>query len=179
MGKRSDFPWMKQDSYDTPAEAVIPLLPHLPSTKFEYIEPCAGAGYLISHLESHGVGVCRDAFDIAPRESDDTNYLISEGDATKALPYPPDFFITNPPWTREILHAIILNLCRQAPTWLLIDADWAHTKQAIPMMRHCRRIVSIGRVKWFPETGATGKDNCAWYLFDRDVYPQTQFFART
>jgi len=28
----------------------------------------------------------------------------------------------------------------------------------------CKKIVSIGRVKWFGNTA--GKDNCCWYLFD-------------
>ena len=30
-------------------------------------------------------------------------------------------------------------------------------------MPWCRKIVSVGRIKWFGNM--TGKDNCAWYLF--------------
>jgi hypothetical protein len=41
MGKRSNFRRLERDAYNTPAEAVMPLLDHLkPRTKF--IEPCAG-----------------------------------------------------------------------------------------------------------------------------------------
>ena len=54
-----------------------------------------------------------------------------------------------------------------APTWLLFDADWMHTKQSAPLMPYCRAIVSVGRLKWIPDSAMTGKDNAAWYLFDQ------------
>ena len=39
MGKRSDFPRIPQDRYNTPLRAVLPLLERLaPSTQF--YEPC-------------------------------------------------------------------------------------------------------------------------------------------
>jgi hypothetical protein len=53
------------------------------------------------------------------------------------------------------------------PTWLLFDADWMHTRQSAPFMPHLRKIVSVGRVKWIPDSPFTGKDNCCWYLFDQ------------
>jgi hypothetical protein len=28
-----------------------------------------------------------------------------------------------------------------------------------------RKVVSVGRVKWMPDSDSTGKDNAAWYLF--------------
>jgi len=80
-----------------------------------------------------------------------------------------DLFVTNPPWDRKILHRLIVHLIEIRPTWLLFDADWMHTKQAAPYLRYCRKIVSVGRVKWFPDSPHTGKDNCAWYLFDYGV----------
>ena len=61
------------------------------------------------------------------------------------------------------------------PTWLLFDADWAHTKQARPYLKYCDKIVSVGRVKWIPDSKMTGKDNCAWYLFLKDEC-QTKFY---
>ena len=89
-----------------------------------------------------------------------------------------EFIITNPPWNRNILHPMI-DYCRQIrPTWLLFDADWMHTKQARPYLFDCKKIVSIGRVKWFGDT--TGKDNCAWYLFTNEYKPlvATEFYGR-
>lgn len=79
-----------------------------------------------------------------------------------------------------MLHPIIERLSDQAPTWLLIDADWVHTKQAVPFLSRLRRIVAIGRVKWIPDSKMTGKDNCAWHLFDRpDPASPTLFFGRS
>jgi len=57
------------------------------------------------------------------------------------------------------------------PTWLLFDADWAHTKQAIPYLEMCLKIVAVGRVKWIEGSEGPGKDNAAWYLFDAKQAP--------
>ena len=58
---------------------------------------------------------------------------------------------------------------RAAPfAWLLFDADWAHTKQSTTLIQHCSLILPIGRVKWFPGTRDVGKDNAAWYKFQRE-----------
>lgn len=161
MSKRSaQFARVERDFYPTPAAAVVPLLPHLaPGTAF--FEPCAGDGALIDHLEAFGHR-CAWAFDIAPADP-----RLNHGDAMQPVhPAGADCFITNPPWSRELLHPIIMNLQWQLPTWLLFDADWAHTAQARGFRGSLRKIVSVGRVEWFPGTGMTGKDNCAWYLFD-------------
>ena len=159
MGKRSDFPRKPRDDYPTPEAAVLPLLPHLkPSSTFD--EPCCGDGQLVEHLENFG-HKCLRARDLYLGLTIDTSMdarLITSSDA--------DYFITNPPWERDVMHAIIENLSKIRPCWLLIDADWMHTKQAIPYMSSCRSIVSIGRVKWIPDSKSTGLDNCCWYLFD-------------
>ena len=161
MGKRSDFPRRKNDAYDTPPEAVRPLLPHLnPHTRF--CEPCAGNGALADELERHG-HICTRKRDIEPRRED-----IERKDALTTLTGNIDCFITNPRWTREILHPLIGFLSAQAPTWLLFDADWMHTKQAAPFFPRLNMIVSVGRVKWIPDSPYAGKDNCCWYLFKPD-----------
>jgi hypothetical protein len=59
---------------------------------------------------------------------------------------------------------------------LLFDADWMHTKQSVPYMKMCSKIVSVGRIKWFGNM--TGKDNCAWYLFEHRAR-ETKFYGRT
>jgi hypothetical protein len=74
--------------------------------------------------------------------------------------------ITNPPWTRGLLHAMILHFATMTDTWLLFDADWAHTEQAPPLLAFCHKIVAVGRVKWFEGSRHQGKDNVAWYNFD-------------
>lgn len=172
MGKRSNFPRRAQDAYDTPASAVKPLLPHLPAA-FNYWEPCAGRGALIDVLPGRAV----NASDIAPRRDDilpiDAFQIQMKPLYEKAW----DYIITNPPWSRPILHDMIQHFAAMRPTWLLFDADWMHTKQAIPHLALCRKIVSVGRVSWM-ENGTSGMDNCAWYLFDAAAEGETQFVGR-
>jgi hypothetical protein len=38
--------------------------------------------------------------------------------------------------------------------------------------------VSVGRVKWIPDSKMTGKDNCCWYLFDQADDAPAQFIGR-
>lgn len=155
MGKRSHFKRRPQDAYSTPYKAVLPLLPHLTKPS-RFVEPCAGEGALIRHLEHHG-HYCIERYDIQTgTDARSTQYGGEMG---------PELIITNPPWDRPILHEIIENCRNQAPTWLLIDADWKHTIQARRHLEYCSLVVPIGRVKWIPDSPHTGKDNCAWYLF--------------
>tara|TARA_R110000822_G_scaffold51947_2_gene134839 strand:- start:388 stop:885 length:498 start_codon:yes stop_codon:yes gene_type:complete len=165
MGKRSNFERVERDFYPTPYEAVVPLLPHLPDIA-RFHEPCVGGGDLVNHLERHG-HKCFAAGDI-----------FSGQDALEIIETPADMFITNPPWDRKILHPLIDALPRIAPTWLLFDADWMHTKQSAPFMARCQKIVSVGRVKWIPDSNMTGKDNCSWYLFINAKTDRTEFYGR-
>ena len=169
MGKRTSgkFARTPQDAYATPLAGVEPLLPYLdPATRF--IEPCVGAGVLAGHLKRAG-HVLVSAHDL-PHDA-----------RTKRYPEANDsvIFVTNPPWSRPALHAIIINLSDQAPTWLLVDADWMHTRQSIPFMPRLRAVISVGRLKWIPNSPYTGKDNCAWLLFDRpDDRASIRFIGR-
>ena len=164
MGKRSEFERVEKDYYPTPAKAVEPLVWHLPEV-FTFAEPCAGDGRLIHHIQqSRPRAECVMAIDIEPRSID-----ILQGDA---LTYPvqafsADYIITNPPWSRDILHPMIERFSAIAPTWLLFDADWAYTKQAKPFFAYLSVIQVVGRVKWIEGSKMTGKDNAAWYLFNQ------------
>jgi hypothetical protein len=171
MGKRSSFERVGKDFYPTPMSAVEPLLPHLPA-ECTYAEPCAGDGKLVDHLSLAG-HICLWASDIDPQADG-----IHERDARSLRCNGADFFITNPPWTRETMHEIIQNLSWQMPTWLLIDADWMHTRQAAPYLPWLRKIVSVGRVKWMPNSPFVGKDNCCWYLFDQNSHAPAEFVGR-
>lgn len=173
MGKRSNFERVEKDFYRTiDPRAVAALAPHLaPGTRFA--EPCAGAGDLIRSLEGLG-HTCVWQSDIAdPNEPIDAISLNTE----VLVPY-AKVVITNPPWSRPVLHAIIDNLSAGLPTWLLFDADWAHTLQSKPYMPKCVKIVSVGRLIWIPGTTTSGKDNCAWYLFDARHSGPTEFVGR-
>ena len=171
MGKRSDFARVERDFYPTPAEAVKPLIPHVPHN-CTYWEPCAGDGALIRALDGHAR--CLFASDISPQRPDiETRDALSDGSGAFE-----DYIITNPPWDRRVLHPMIDHFSAMRPTWLLFDADWPHTKQSARFMPWLRKIVSVGRVRWIPDSKMTGKDNCAWYLFDQNDQGPTEFFGR-
>lgn len=180
MGKRSDFKRIARDAYDTPPEAIAPLLPHLaPHTV--YIEPCAGKGHLIRALRAAG-HICSEAYDIEPPALSGSSLSVAKQDALVYIPQArikAEVFITNPPWSRDILHPLITHLINLRPAWLLFDAAWPFTKQSAPYTPYLRKVVAIGRVRWIPGTTMTGKDDCAWYLFDRQPGPPPIFYGRT
>ncbi|MGB1214859.1 MAG: class I SAM-dependent methyltransferase [Pikeienuella sp.] len=175
MGKRSNFDRIPRDFYPTPLEAVRPLVKHLPED-FAYDEPCAGAFDLCLHLDylTDSNSVACQVSDIEPRDGGIDKLDAFEFKATGCA----DFIITNPPWDRKILHPMIEHFSAMRPTWLLFDSDWMHTKQSAPFMPWLRKVVSVGRVKWIPDSKHTGKDNCCWYLFDQHQGGPTVFAGR-
>lgn len=154
MGKRSSFDRIERDFYPTPLAAVPTLISHIRDIH-TFAEPCCGNGALVRHLESHGLR-CTYAGDIATGQ--DALALDTYGDA--------DAIITNPPYTRPLMHALIWHFARILPAWLLLETDWACTKQAVPFMPCCSDIAVIGRLRWLENTTMTGMQNFAWYRFD-------------
>lgn len=159
MAKRSSgqFERHENDLYDTPFEPVLPLLPWLRRHRVQtFAEPCFGNGYLAQHLRRLGFD-CGFQCDIRQGPQGDALAQHDFGDV--------DAIITNPPWTRSILHAMIAHFMVFAPTWLLFEADWAQTLQSKHFLRHCTHVVSVGRVRWIEGSDQDGKDNAAWYRF--------------
>jgi len=154
MGKRSSFERVPGDFYPTPYPAVPPLIPHLRGVR-TFAEPCCGDGTLVRHLESFGLR-CVYAGDIAGGR-----------DALATTDYnDPDANITNPPYERKMMHALIEHFQKIAPTWLLLEQDWCATRQAVPYLKTCTDIVSIGRLRLIAGTKHSGKENFAWCRFD-------------
>jgi hypothetical protein len=116
MSKRSNFPRIAKDAYQTiDPRAVAALVPHLRAEGIKtFAEPCCGEGYLVRQLQAAGFD-CEWESDIDA--GIDANFLggwhVSRADA----------IITNPPWSRPILHDLIIHFQNLAPTWLLFDAD--------------------------------------------------------
>jgi hypothetical protein len=165
--RRPNLPPRERDEWSTPLRAVVPLLKFLdPDTKF--IEPCAGPGELIGHLEQAGHR-CIGSYDL-PTDARTTSYAIEPG----------AIFITNVPWRRQFgMNDIISNLSDQAPLWALIYADWLFTSRALPLLPRLRAIVVIGRVMWVPNSESSGMENSCWCLFERpDVQAKVRFVGR-
>lgn len=185
MGKRTTgkFKRRKHDKYLTPFKPVVPLFAHLPG-RTKFCEPCAADGGLVGHIESAG-HTCMAAMDIKPQDP-----MVRKLDAlemTKEDLRGADMIITNFPWTRALLHPLIEHCRLLAPTWILLDADWMHTKQeklanrincktTPELMRYCHKIVSVGRVCWMGN-GVDGKDNCCWFLF-KNTRGRQRFYSR-
>jgi hypothetical protein len=181
VGKRSDFDRAPRDFYRTPLAAVLPLVPFLKDEEC-FIEPCAGDGALVNAVESlteradDSFVWARDAYDIEPQAD-----FVRKANMFDVRTVAGALYIGNPPWRRDILHPLIEHLT-SAPgsrCWLLFDADWIHTRQSVPYLPRLRKIVSVGRVKWIPDSKMTGKDNCAWHLFSQPSDESAQFYGRT
>lgn len=166
MGKRSEFKRVPKDKYMTwDRRPVRALQPHLPRG-VSFAEPCAGSGDLVANMKWFG-HYCVYACDVQPgrnrdwiekRDARDLDKRWRRGAGAK-------MFVTNPPWTRPILHELIEFLPTLLPTWLLLDADWMHTQQAADYLDRCSHIVSAGRVRWIKNSADDGVDNVAWYFF--------------
>lgn len=131
-----------------------------------FAEPCAGNGDLIESLEWFGHR-CVYASDINPGKKTFERRDLFTLDRRWRRQSGARIFITNPPWKRDVLHAAIKHLTTLLPTFLLLDADWMHTRQAVPFLEYCSLIVSVGRVKWIESSDGAGVDNSAWFFFDR------------
>lgn len=176
IGKRSDYELRPRDKYFTPKAAVEPLKGFL-AKGVSFCEPCAGDGRLVTHLEEIFDAVCFLGTDIEP----DAEWIL-EADANdlteEALQY-CELIITNPPFTWKILQPLLDKWISLRPTLLLLPADFMHNKRVAPYMKHCVWVKSVGRVRWIEESKMTGVDNYAWYMFDKDVSDNTQFYGRT
>lgn len=167
MGRRSDFERVPHDLYRTiDPRAVRALAPHV-AAGTRFAEPCVGQGDLVAGLAQFGLQ-CGWQSDVE---------FGFENLAEQHLAG-LDLIISNPPWTRALLHQMIAHFSGLRPTWLLFDAPWMHTGQSAQFMRYCRAVVSVGRLIWIPGTTMSGKDDCAWYLFDRIHDGPTIFHGR-
>lgn len=175
MGKRDNdkFERKSRDFYGTidPA-AVNALVDHLPLPT-AFIEPCAGAGDLVNELCRHYGVVCVGAMDIDPQGS-----KIEQRNCLTLSWVGPEVthFITNPPFTWDMLKPILDFLPTLKPTWLLLPADYMHNVRMGVYMAKCEKVVSVGRMYWEPNK-KRGVDNYAWYLFtNKEV--ETTFYGR-
>lgn len=174
IGKRSQFLRQARDLYKTPREPILLLSPFLRDVE-SYAEPFVGDGAIVRTLSELGHELAY-ASDIQP-EGEATRYAEVR-DAltlTKADLRGASHVISNPPWPMprrrgEPTVSFIRHLCRLAPTWLLLPADFAHNAYAADLiMLQCDMIVSVGRVKWIADSDQSGKENTAWFRFRDDL----------
>ena len=177
MGKRDNnkFERKGRDFYASIDPAIAnTLVEHLP-LPCSFIEPCAGAGDLIRGLERHYGVTCTGAYDIEPQGVG----VVQRNCLTLDYYDVVDecrCFITNPPFTWDMLKPILDYLPIFKPTWLLLPADYMHNVRMGPYMKRCEKIVSVGRLYWEPNK-KKGVENFAWFKFiDKPV--ETTFYGR-
>lgn len=163
MGRRSNFTRNKRDYYRTfdPIAGEV-LSEWIKFGNIRYVEPFAGNGDLVNQIDKYAT--CVYACDIEPQNENihkKDAFDITEEDLKKLK---ADCIITNTPWNREIFHKAIEHFTPKVRCcWFLIDAPWIFTKQAAPYIeRYVTDIVTIGRMKWIPNTNMSSKDDSVW-----------------
>lgn len=157
MAKRSSLGPSKDDRPTIDNRAVAYLAPFLRTVR-TFSEPCCGDGHLIGQLESYGLECVQRS---------DVKHGIDALDLTVEDLNGADVIISNFPWTRTKLHPLILKLMKLAPVWSLHSGDWLFNQGSEELIYHCKLVVPTCRLLWIPGTTTAGKDNTAWYYFDR------------
>ena len=109
MGKRSNF--------ERREAVVVPLIPYLRGIR-SFAEPCAGDGALVRHLESSGLRREYVGDTAAAKIACDRPLRRRRNDHHEPALHP------------ELMHRLIAHFQRTAPTWLLLESDWASTREA-------------------------------------------------
>jgi hypothetical protein len=175
VAKRSDFVRVERDYYRTfDPKAGNALRPFIENVEVA-LEPFAGAGDLTKQFPN----ITWIQSDIEPQACfvDEMDAFDWEAESIKDEGF--DAIISNPPWSRPIMHRAIEHFAPIKPTWFLLDANWVWTKQAKTYIdKYLTDIVTIGRVRWIPDTTMSGKDDCAWFRFSSDKDSPTRLFGR-
>lgn len=172
MGKRSNFPKKEKEFYGTVDKKVLKeSFLELIEGK-TYAEPCWGEGDLEDLLR--GEATCGWRSDIR-----DTSPISKQMSGLEVTPYDVrdcDLIITNPPFSKGVLLPLLDHFITLKPTWLLLPADYMHNAYFKPYMEKCSKVVTIGRICWFPVDGkrVASTDNFCWYYWKKNATSDTQ-----
>lgn len=178
MSKRSTFEKKPKDFYPTTDPKAIPPAFRAFIQGRRYAEPCCGAGDLVDLLAD--IAICRWESDVECRGAGKLwdAMSLSKNELEKC-----ECIITNPPYTKEVLLPMIDKFISLKPTWLLLPADLMHNKYFSDYMKKCSRVISVGRLCWFPKEGkrVASTENYAWYFWPYKATPdnETVFYGRS
>jgi len=176
MSKRSSFDKIPREYYPTTDPKAIP-------PKFiefirgkTYAEPCCGEGDLTELLMD--ISSCRWESDIEYRGCGKQwdAMCLSKNELERC-----DLIITNPPYSRDVLLPMIDHFISLKPTWLLLPADMMHNLYFGDYMRKCSKVISVGRICWFPKEGkrVASTDNYMWAYWEQEAdETETIFYGR-
>jgi hypothetical protein len=158
----------------TPPRAVPSLMKHLLASVC-FFEPAAGDGNLVDMLEAYG-HICSGASDIEPRRDDIT--ACDALDLTEADIGDASVFISNLPWSWPVFPNLVLHLISLRTLWTLAPARFAYAARSAPLMDKCRDIVTLPRLKWFPDSKTQGTQDTVWLHFDESHHGGPHFHPR-
>lgn len=177
MSKRSDFDKVPKDFYPSTDKKILVEGFVKEVRDKTYAEPCWGEGDLEDLLR--GVATCGWRSDIR-----DTSPFSKQMAGTQVTPYDIrncDLLVSNPPFTRQVLLPLIDHFVTLKPTWLLLPAGFMNNIYFGPYMKKCSKVVSIGRICWFPVNGkrVASTDDFCWYYWEEGAdETQTIFIGR-
>ena len=178
MGKRSNFERVERDYYRTwDKRAGNALRPFVYSSRSKNVlEPFAGAGDLPENI---GLSALHWTLsDIEPQSGHVEK--IDAFSLTKDDCQQFDMLVTNSPWRRDIFHRAVEHFTPMIDEcWWLIDAPWLFTGQAAKILdKYVTDIVTIGRMKWIPDSKMQAKDDCIWLRTCRDKSDAIKFYGK-
>jgi len=151
---------MGEDHYETPAYAVVPLLPYIKSewNVWECTDSL-GTSKISSVLRSHGCTVQSTG----KQQIDFVRDHLFFSDPRCALKVKPDIIVTNPPYNQKdefIAHCIVYYETSQIRSALLVPITTLEGKQRGALLGHMgkelqliipnRRVEFTGKSCWFP-----------------------------
>ena len=180
MAKRSNFARRRSDYYPTPQAPITKITLKLWKCN-KICEPCAGDGRLAISLVDLGFTIGNWS-DKEPKYTQDRFSPIPEMDLFDLTPEHvsnSDLIVTNPPWPHpgqkgQPTIDMVKHMISLLPTWVLLSSDFAHNVYFNELSKYCVEIYSVGRVSW-QDNGVSGKDNAAWYHFDKNHTGETKF----
>jgi hypothetical protein len=181
MGKHeTSFARVERDNYPTPSWCVRALAEHVYLDGLRIWEPAAGAGRLAGALKSLDANVFQS--DIDPHPNLDAQFdFLNFGLLPLGL-CRFDGIVTNPPW--GVGNRLAVAFVEKGLRWILAyggflalllptDFDSARTRlHLFQDQQFIARISLVSRPVWFERTDgvkAAPKENCAWYVWARQV----------
>jgi hypothetical protein len=170
MSKRTPAKPRPFNHFDTPIEAIEPLLSLLEDEGMVFGEPCLGSGNVAQVLKQGGF-ICGYTGDIQTGQD-----VLQWTNQEKV-----DFAATNPPWDRRriLTNQIIDHLLSLGiPSWLLLPGDWIFNQSSAPWLPFVSDVLSVGRVRWITGTHQSGFENAAWMRFTREPHDGAKLHAQ-
>lgn len=111
-----------------------------------FADTCYGEGDLEDRLAD--IATCVWRSDI--RETVGSSKVMDALSVTRDMLGDATSIIQNPPYTRTTLYPLMDHwLSLGLPVWLLLPADMMHNVSFGKYMKHCKEVVSVGRLFWF------------------------------